>query len=115
MSYGIDDNLYMELNAFINFQSSQRHQERDLFINELPDRLKYRVSKLLYAEYSKNIRFFRNIAIDSKSNQNHTNFVAWVCPHLKPLEVIEGALIQVEQEKLTCISFIRMGEVAYVS
>ena len=107
-SYGIDDNLYMELNAFINFQSSQKHQERDTFINELPDRLKYRVSKLLYAEYSKKIRFFSSV-------RDNTNFIAWVCPNLKPLEVIQGALVQVEQEKLACISFIRIGEVAYVS
>ena len=108
MSYGIDDNLYMELNAFINFQSSQHHQERDTFINELPDRLKFRVSKLLYAEYSKNIRFFKNVS-------DNSNFIAWVCPNLKPLEVIQGALVQVEQEKLSCISFIREGQVAYVS
>ena len=76
----------MELNAFINFQSSQRHEERDKFINELPDRLKYRVSKLLYTEYSKNITFF-------KDNKDNSNFIAWVCPNLTPLEVIEDALI----------------------
>ena len=61
MLYGIDDNLYMELNAFINFQSSQRHQERDLFIQELPDRLRQRVSELLYAEYKKKIYFFQQV------------------------------------------------------
>ena len=76
----------MELNAFINFQSSQHHQERDTFINELPDRLKYRVSKLLYAEYSKDIRFL-------KKEKANSNFIAWVCPNLKPLEVIQDALI----------------------
>ena len=68
----------------------------------MPDRLKYRVSKLLYAEYSKKITFFKNVS-------DNSNFIAWVCPNLKPLEVIEDALVQVEQEKLTCISFIRIG------
>lgn len=70
--------------------------------------MKYRVSKLLYEEYSKTIEFFKSVA-------DNSNFIAWVCPNLKPLEVIEGALIQVEEEKLTSISFIRTGEVAYVS
>lgn len=70
--------------------------------------MKYRVSKLLYAEYSKKILFFNSV-------KENTNFIAWVCPNLKPLEVIKGALVQVEQEKLACISFIRTGEVAYVS
>jgi hypothetical protein len=81
MQYGINDGLYMELNAFINFQSQQRDQERDSFINELPERLKYRVSELLYEEYRKKIYFFNTM-------QGNQNFIAWLCPNLKPLEVI---------------------------
>lgn len=76
----------MELNAFINFQSLQRHQERDKFISDLPDRLRYRISELLYAEYKKKIYFFQTV-------QDNSNFIAWLSPNLKPLEVIQGALI----------------------
>ena len=47
--------------------------------------------------------------------QHNEAFIAWLCLNLKPLEVIKDALIQVEQEKLTCISFIKEGEAAYVS
>ena len=47
--------------------------------------------------------------------QGNSNFISWLCPNLKPLEVIQGALIQVEQEKLTEISFIKKGEAEYVS
>lgn len=47
--------------------------------------------------------------------QGNSNFISWLCPNLKPLEVIQGALIQVEQEKLTEISFIKEGEAEYVS
>ena len=50
-NFGIDDKLYEELNAFINFQSSQRNLERDSLINELPDRLRNQVSVLLYKKH----------------------------------------------------------------
>ena len=86
MQYNVSDELYNELSAFVKFQSEQKHEERENFINELPLRLKYRLSEFLYKDYKQKINFLQTI-------QKNQNFISWVCPNLKPLEVIKDALI----------------------
>ena len=76
-------------------------------INELPERLKLELSNILYKEYRKHIYFFKEVG-DNK------NFISWMCPLLQPLQIIDGAYIQMEGDKLTHISFIKQGKASYV-
>ena len=62
--------------------------------------------KIMYKEYKNKIHFFLQVKDE--------NFVTWLSPLLKPLQVIDGAYIQVETEKLTHIGFLRKGKAYYV-
>ena len=60
----------------------------------------------MYKVTQKKIKFFR-----TKSDKN---FIAWVCPLLKVVMLIEGMQIHKEMDKINNIYFLEEGEAAYV-
>lgn len=105
--YHLDDALFEQLQAYVHFSSVQRDETRATFINELPERLRLELCSILFKDYRKTIHFFKEVKKDAY-------FISWLCPQLKPLQVIEGAYIQMELDKLTHVSFIKSGEGSYV-
>ena len=105
--YDLDDALYEQMMAHILYTAEQHDAQREAFINDLPERQKFELSKIMYQEYRRRIYFFKEVKEDQ-------NFISWLSPLLKPLQVIDEAFIQVEQDKLTHISFLREGKASYV-
>jgi len=73
---------------------------------QLPERLRVDVSKHLYREHRKHIYFLKTIKDE--------HFIAWVCPLLKPLQIIEHTFIQMEQDNIININFMETGQASYV-
>ena len=70
-------------------------------IEELPERLKNRLSIYLYRRYQLNIDFFRS--------NNNDKFIIWIVPKLKEIMMIEDSWMQQENEKLQYMYFIFSG------
>ena len=68
--------------------------------------MKLKLSRTLYRDTQKKIKFFRT--------KNDNNFIEWICPLLKVEMLIQDMAIYKEQEQITAIYFLEKGQAAYV-
>ena len=71
--------------AHIVYTAENYDAQREAFINDLPERQKVELYKIMYQEYRHKVQFFKKVKDE--------NFVSWLSPLLKPLQAIEGAYI----------------------
>lgn len=97
--------IYQELKQNIGYNFRNNNDDERRFVQELPPRLKRKVSLYIFEDRYKGIHFFKN---------KHSTFILWFCPMLKPYFFQTGALAYTEGEPANSIHFLKKGHAAYV-
>ena len=83
----MDPLLQREIEAYIKFSTDIETEEKNNLIDELPERLRNRLSILLFEKHKQRVAFFTLCA----SNQN---FIKWIVPKLTEFATVEGGYMQ---------------------
>ena len=99
--------LYFTLLNFIeNAENDKNQDELNEFLDSLPFRLKLRTIMAIYEERYMSVKYIREM--------NNYNFIAWICPLLKPLNVPIDQYIYQESDRITDIYFVVGGWCGFV-
>lgn len=72
----------------------------NLFVDDLPHKLKIEVSLYIYEERYKKIKFFQG---------KSPSFISWLCPLLQPRLYSENQYIYLEGDEVNNIAFMMSG------
>lgn len=75
--YKIPSELYNAMRKSITYDSRKDTADVNEFMDSLQPNLKLELSLIIHKEMYTNIRFF-------KDREDDVNFIAWVCPRLRP-------------------------------
>ena len=70
--------LYERLRQIVKYDYNKDKNDINIFVSELPHKLKLEVSLYIHEETYKKINAFK---------KRSSAFIAWICPLLKPIEV----------------------------
>ena len=103
--YKLPRSLYSRLKLAISTGVNNKKDVLNQFLNEIPHDLRIEVSLIAYKPIYSRVKFLKD-----KSN----SLISWICPLLKPFNVIEQQHIYFEFDEILNIYFLKKGECAYV-
>ncbi len=104
-NFELNEDLYMRIKHAIKFKNSQRDNDSEDFLQDLPPKLRIDLAYIVHIKNIQKFNFFRN-----KSKK----FAAIIAQLFKPLKILKGGLIHEEGEGAEHIYFLTKGAVSYV-
>eukprot|EP00347_Sterkiella_histriomuscorum_P023005 403336321 len=101
----IGPELFDELRKAIKYDHSKNHKDKIQFMEELPQKLKIELAMEIHKDIYHNIDFFKH---------QDKDFIFWVGPLLKHMQVSEQEYIFKEGDEIKEIYFLVNGHAAYV-
>ena len=98
----MDPHLLREIQAFIKFSTDTEKEEKNALVDDLPLRLRNRLSLYIFNIYRDQVSYLSLIS-------DKRDFIIWITPKLKEIQMIQGSYMQLENESLTHIHFILQG------
>jgi len=89
----------------LNFSHQQESKDLTRFFDELPKRLQIEVSLFVYESFYRKIEFL---------HERSSSFVAWICPHLRPVFNSDSEYVYFEGDEITSIYFLNKGRCGLV-
>jgi CRP-like cAMP-binding protein len=103
--YKIPSDVYVDCKKQLEFTSSNSTNDVHQFVDDLPHKLKVKLSMYIYSSMFNNIRFLQST---SKS------FISWICPLLKPYSLCQEEYIFQEGDEVHNIYFLIKGSASFV-
>ena len=104
--YNINLELYHKIEKVLKYDHSKKEDFELSFLNEIPQRLKVELSKLIYNKYIEKLQFF--------NSNNNDHFISFVCPLLVPRFLPANEIIYREGDPINGIYFIVSGKVGMI-
>ena len=98
--YCLPLSLYTQLKQSLRYKSTKNIDDMIAFIDDLSGQLKVETAILIHEETWNSILVFKD-----QSNE----FLAWICPKLRPMLVLEKTEIYRENDKAEYICFLVEG------
>ena len=103
--YYLPLDLYVRLKQSLRYRYSKNIDDLNEFIDELPEKLKVETAIMIHEETWRSIECFKN---------ESDFFIAWICPKLRPLLVLEDSEVFHENERIESLFFLKSGVCGYV-
>lgn len=101
----MDIGLFNKLTKTIRYDHSKKSKNYDLFMEELPSKLRLELALAIHESMYSNVAFFMG---------KDKSFIAWITRHIRPMHVGETDYIYKEGEEIFEIYFLVSGTVGYV-